>query len=86
MESGLQGNFILDASATCGGETSSAIVPRTEPSYVVRHRIYTRDAVTITGTFLVVCSNLLMALAVVDVSLRRASLLVFREAVFSLLV
>ena len=83
MESGLQGNFILDASATCGGETSSAIVPRTEPSYVVRHRIYTRDAVTITGTFLVVCSNLLIAFSSVDVSLKRAFLLVFGRQSFS---
>ena len=53
------------------GETSSVIVSRTEPSCVMLHRTYTRDAVTITDTFFVVCSNLLIAFAVVDVWLRR---------------
>ena len=47
-------------------------------------RIYTRgEAVTITDTFFVVCSNLLIAFSSVDVSLKRAFLLVFGRQSFS---
>jgi len=49
-------------------------------------RIYSPRRPTITDTFFVFCSHLLIALEVVDVWLRRASPARVREAVFSLLV
>ena len=70
-EAGIEGDFIFGDAGTCGGETSSVIVSRIAPSCVMLHRTYTRDAVTITDTFFVVCSNLLIAFAFVDVWLRR---------------
>ena len=50
------------------------------------HRTYTRDAATVTDTFFVVCSNLLIAFAVVDVWLRRGITSRVGEAGFPLLV